>query len=79
MYPSGYPQIIKLYLRKKGPTEGNFLLGSRGRKEACFASQITEWLFSPPRGTLGQGRNSVPGRENNTWGFREDGKDKVWF
>ena len=72
MYPSGYPQIIKLYLRKKGPTEGNFLLGSRGRKEECFASQITEWLFSPPRGTLGQGRNSVPGKENNTWGFRED-------
>lgn len=59
--------------------EGNFLLGSRGRKEECFASQIIEWLFSPPRGTLGQGRNSVPGRENNTWGFREDGKDKECF
>lgn len=39
------------------------MLGSRAGRKSVLLSQITGWLFSPPRGTLGQGRNSVPGRE----------------
>ena len=60
MYPSGYPQIIKLYLRRKCPIEGNFLLWSRGRKEVFCLSN--NWVaFQSTK------RNIRPGKKQYSW------------